>query len=99
MAPKQQRKSLESSLREKLNEDTREFVVNSIQCIMAKTDHEIPCPMVYSFHSTILKDVVQFDFPYTCPSHEDNRRILLIKDDLSCYDWLRTAKATELKQR
>jgi len=92
--------STESTLREEftwstLKEDVRDFVADCIHCMMAKTGHKIPRPFAETLHAEKPNDVVHFDFLYMGPSNVDVKYVLVIKDDLSGYVWLRKAAAPD----
>lgn len=92
--------TIENVLREQftwstLKEGTREFVVDSIHCLMAKPDLKISRPLVTTFHATSPSDGVQFDYLNVKPVSWRNRFILVVKDDLTGYVSLRKAESSD----
>lgn len=78
-----------------LADDTREFVADCIHCMMSKTGKKIPRPVSETLHATKPNEVVHFDFLYMGRSSDDHRYVLVVKDDLSSYVWLRKAKTAD----
>lgn len=92
--------STECTLREQFTwntfaDDAREFVADCIHCIMAKTGHKIPRPYAETLHAVKPNEVVHFDYLYMGPSGDGYQYVLVIKDELSSYNWLRETMAAD----
>ena len=72
-----------------MRSDVSIFVSNCVHCIMSKTGHKIPRPLPLTLHATKPNEVVNFDFLYLGQSHTEIKYVLVIKDDLSSYVWLK----------
>jgi len=92
--------STESILREKyywssMKEDVNEFTRACLHCIVGKTGHKIPRPISLTLHASKPNEVIHFDFLYMGHGIDEFKYILVIKDDLSSYMWLTSAKAAD----
>lgn len=78
-----------------LRYDTREFVEGCIYYLMSKTGLKIPRSIDEKFSTTKLNDVIIFDYLCMGRGTGDHRYMLVIKDELYSYVWLREAKVVD----
>ena len=74
---------------ESLKEDVKEFVNGCIHCLMTRTGETIPRPLGCALHGTKPNEVVHLDFLYMGSSFSTLKYLLLMKDDLSGYVWIK----------
>lgn len=71
-----------------MREDTRSFVSSCLLCVLSKSGDKVPRPLASTTHSTKPNEVIQFDYLFLGESEDDNKYVLVVKDDLSSYCWL-----------
>ena len=57
-----------------------------------KSQHRIPRPIALTLHATRPNETIHFDFLYMGPGFDGFKYILVVKDDLSSYQWLIPAR-------
>ena len=74
-----------------VQEDVSEFVRSCIHCIITRAVEVVPRPLGSALHGKPPNEVVHIDFLYMGPGIGDLKYILVVKDDLSGFVWLRAA--------
>ncbi len=73
-------------------EHVKQFVQSCVHYVVFRAGERIPLPLGTTVHGSRLHEVVHFDFLYMGSSNDGFKYLLLIKDNLSPYVWLCTAK-------
>lgn len=78
-----------------MGEDIAEFVRSCIHCIITRTGEIVPRPLGSAIHGTRPNEVIHVDYLYMGHGLDKLKYVLLIRDDLSSFVWLRaTTQAT-----
>lgn len=72
-----------------MNDDVKAILRSCLHCLVAKTGHRIPRPMSITLHTTTLNEVLHFDFLYMGAGNNGLNYVLVLRDDLSSYLWLK----------
>ena len=74
-----------------VQEDVSEFVRACIHCIITRAGEVVTRPLGSALHGKTPNEVVHIDFLYMGPGIGDLKYVLVVKDDLSGFVWLRAA--------
>lgn len=72
----------------RLRQDATDFVAGCLFCILSKTGLKIPRPLAMTLHASSPNEVLHFDYLYLGASVDDEKYVLVLKDDLSSYAWI-----------
>lgn len=74
--------------------DVKEFVSDYLHCVVSRTGEKIPRPIGKALHGSTPNEVVHMDFLFMGKAAtSDMKYVLIIRDDLSSYIWLRPSVA------
>jgi transposase InsO family protein len=68
------------------------FVGSCFHYIASAPGETIPRPMGEALHASKPNEVIHFDYLYMGPSVDDDKYVLIVKDDYSNYVWLKQCK-------
>ena len=69
--------------------DVRAFVSSCLLCVMTKSGERVPRPLSSTAHALRPNEIVHFDYLFLGESDDDEKYVLVVKDDLSSYCWLK----------
>lgn len=72
-----------------MKDDVDEFLRQCIHCIITRTGEIIPRPMGAALHGTRPNEVLHVDYLYMGIGYDGLKYLLVIRDDLSSYIWIR----------
>ena len=72
-----------------VHKDVRNFVKGCVHCLITRSGSLIPRPLGSALHGKRPNEVVHLDFLYMGSSTMGFKYVLLMKDDLSGYVWMR----------
>jgi hypothetical protein len=88
-------KLLEHFVWDDIVEDVDTFLASCLHRAANDGHLRVQRPMMHSLHARKLNQLLHFDFLFVGPSAEGYVYILILKDDLSNYVWLRPCKAAD----
>ena len=80
---------------ETLETDVKEFCQSCLLCLCTLGGKRVARPLGSALHATLPNQVLHFDFLYLGPSDDGFVYILLVRDDLSAYTWLRAYQTAD----
>ena len=72
-----------------MKNDVKNFVQTCLHCLRTDSGEVIPRPLGHALHASSPNELIHFDFCYMRHSETKHVYVLIIKDDLSGYIWLR----------
>ena len=78
-----------------MSEDCSAFISMCLHCLVGKSGHRILRPIALTLHATRPNEIIHFDFLYMGAGLDGFKYILVVKDDLSSYQWLTPARCAD----
>ena len=76
-----------------LNQEVSKFVKSCPHCMTMESGEMIPRPLGHTLHADKPNELIHFDYCYMGNSESGNAYVLILKDDLSGYVWLKPCEA------
>lgn len=74
-----------------MRSDVQEFVSSCIHCIVTRTGEIVPRSLGSAIHATKPNEVLHVDYLYMGAGTDGLKSLLLIRDDLSSFVWIRAS--------
>ena len=78
-----------------LDADVAEFCKTCLLCLSTIGGKRVARPLGSALHATRPNQVLHFDFLYIGPSDDEDVYVLLVRDDLSAYTWLKSCPTAD----
>lgn len=72
-----------------MEHDINSFINSCLHCITSSSGQKVPRPLGHTIHATEPNQVIHFDFCYMGKSTSAHEYVLIIKDDLTSFVWLK----------
>lgn len=74
---------------QEMRKDAEDFVKSCLHCLTSDSGNTVPRPLGHALHASEPNEVIHFDYCYLGKSTGSEEYVLIIKDDLTAFTWLK----------